>query len=168
MSELEVQIAPEQQNQEQSNDNNDSDLARVGGDTNSSMQHSDTNSALDSENDHLGSSNAPNSSRGSTRATGEDDSYSLASRSLRGFNGRNLNDYEDELEKEEDGSPRMTNRWFRDLFKKEFKKYYRTPHLNEKLFLHYKGWHYMRNLEQFEDLKCLYIEANGLRSLNGL
>ena len=33
----------------------------------------------------------------------------------------------------------LTQQYLRDLFKKEWKLYYRTPELNEKLFLHYKG-----------------------------
>ena len=44
MSELDVQIAPDNLQQDQSNDNIDSEFAMVGGDTHSSMQHSDTNS----------------------------------------------------------------------------------------------------------------------------
>lgn len=55
-----------------------------------------------------------------------------------------------------------------ELFKKEWKKYYRTAELNEKLYLHHKGFSYVRNLEQFTNLKCLYFEANGCKSLKGL
>lgn len=69
--------------------------------------------------------------------------------------------YEEEDEKEEDGAPILTNRWLRELFKKEHRKYYRTPELNDKLFIHYKGFSYMKNLEQFTQLKCLYFEGNG-------
>ena len=46
--------------------------------------------------------------------------------------------------------------------------YYRTPELNEKLYLHYKGFHTIKNLEQFTDLKCLYFEGNGCKKLAGL
>ena len=62
----------------------------------------------------------------------------------------------------------LTNRFFWELFKRENKKYYRTPSLNEKLYLHYKGFSYIRNLEQFTDLKCLYFEGNGCKSMKGL
>ena len=75
---------------------------------------------------------------------------------------------EEEEEKEADGSPKLTMRFLRELVKKEPKKYYRTPYLNDKLFLHFKGFHYIRNMEQFTDLKCVYFESNGLRSLKGL
>jgi dynein assembly factor 1 len=62
----------------------------------------------------------------------------------------------------------MTNRFFWELFKKEWKKYYRTPSLNEKLYLHFKGFSYIRNMEQFTGLKCLYFEGNGCKSMKGL
>lgn len=77
-------------------------------------------------------------------------------------------DIEEEEEKDENGQLVLTNKFLREMVKKDPRKYFRTPHLNEKLFLHYKGFGYIRNLEQFTDLKCLYIEGNGLRSLKGL
>ena len=94
MSELDVQIAPDLQ-QDQSNDNIDSEFALVGGDTHSSLQQSDTNSEhQNSEHEPIESSN-PNSSRGSTRATGEDDdAYSLISRNRRPWLGNDLNNLE--------------------------------------------------------------------------
>ncbi len=33
----------------------------------------------------------------------------------------------------------LNEKYFKELFKKEWKLYYRTPELNEKLYLHYKG-----------------------------
>ena len=88
------------------------------------------------------------SSRGSTKATGEADDLSnlasdhdryllYASRSSR---------YPDEEEQEADGSPILTNKYLRDLFSKNWRQYYRTAYLNEKLYLHYKGFSYMKNL----------------------
>jgi hypothetical protein len=35
--------------------------------------------------------------------------------------------------------PQMSEKYFKDLFKKEWKLYYRTFELNDKLYLHYKG-----------------------------
>ena len=66
-----------------------------------------------------------------------------------------------EDEKEEDGSPILTLRYIKNLLSKEWKQYYRTPHLNEKLYLHYKGFSHFKNMELFTDLKCLYFEGNG-------
>jgi hypothetical protein len=37
------------------------------------------------------------------------------------------------------GGRTLSQQYLKDLFKKEWKLYYRTPELNEKLFLHYKG-----------------------------
>jgi hypothetical protein len=37
------------------------------------------------------------------------------------------------------GGRTLSTQYLRDLFKKEWKLYYRTAELNEKLFLHYKG-----------------------------
>ena len=37
------------------------------------------------------------------------------------------------------GGRNLTPQYLKDLFKKDWKLYYRTPELNEKLFLHYKG-----------------------------
>ena len=54
------------------------------------------------------------------------------------------------------------------LLASDLRLYYRTPELNEKLYLHYKGFHKIKNLEQFKDLKCLYFEGNGTTSLLGL
>lgn len=120
-------------------------------------------------------SNAPNSSRGSTRDTQrDDDTYSLESGDRgRVFGGadpryRRAEGEDESPEREEDGSVRLTNRWLKELFKKEWKKYYRTPELNEKLFLHYHGFSYLKNMSQFVNLKCLYFEGNGCRSMKGL
>ena len=55
----------------------------------------------------------------------------------------------------------LTNRYLRELFRTEWRKYYRTPELNEKLFLHFKGFSKIQNLGQFKELKCLYFEGNG-------
>lgn len=37
------------------------------------------------------------------------------------------------------GGHQLTQKFLMDLFKKDWKLYYRTPELNEKLYLHYKG-----------------------------
>lgn len=89
-------------------------------------------------------------------------------RNPRPFVGRSMDDYEEEPEKEEDGTPILTNKFLREMIKKEPRKYYRTAYLNDKLYLHYKGFRKIKNLEQFTDLKCLYFEGNGLESLKGL
>ena len=94
-----------------------------------------------------GSSNVL-SSRGSTKATGEvDDLSNIASDNAPHilYNSRSAR-YPEEEEKEEDGSPILTNKYLRELFAKNWRQYYRTAYLNEKLYLHYKGFSYMKNL----------------------
>jgi hypothetical protein len=54
---------------------------------------------------------------------------------------------EEEEEKDADGYKNLTNKYLRELIKKNPKKYYRTAYLNDKLFLHYSGFHKMANLE---------------------
>lgn len=74
------------------------------------------------------------------------------------------------MENEEDGTPILTNKFLREHFKK-FQRgsgYYRTPALNEKLLLHFKGFNRVSNMAQFINLKCLYFEGNGCKTLKGL
>lgn len=40
--------------------------------------------------------------------------------------------------------------------------------MNEKLYLHYKGFRKFENMDLFPELKCLYFEGNGLGSMLGL
>ena len=142
-----------------------------GGDTNSSLNqsiHSSDNIQEDSMNART-ENDDQDSSRGSTKFTGDDDSVSLG-----GLTHEELEEYRrrrnlpEEDEKEEDGTPILTNAYLKRLCKSDWQKYYRTPHLNEKLYLHYKGFRKMKNLGQFTQLKCLYFEGNGCTSLTGL
>jgi dynein assembly factor 1 len=103
--------------------------------------------------------------------TGEDDSMSYRPHRIGDHTTQIaylFGDDAPEEEKEPDGSPVLTKRFLLELFKKEWRRYYRTPELNEKLFLHYKGFSYIKNMHVFTDLKCLYFEGNGCRSLKGL
>lgn len=45
---------------------------------------------------------------------------------------------------------------------------YSTPELNDKLFLHYKGFKKIQSLEPYSGLKVLYLEGNGLSEIEGL
>jgi dynein assembly factor 1, axonemal len=47
-------------------------------------------------------------------------------------------------------------------------KLYRTPSLNDNLYCNYKGFTQLANLEEYVNLKALYLEGNALRSLDGL
>jgi len=63
---------------------------------------------------------------------------------------------------------RVTRKYLLDMFKKEWRQYYRTFELNEKLYLHYKGFEKLENMHLFPDLKCLYFEGNGMSVISGL
>ena len=58
------------------------------------------------------------------------------------------------------GPRRCSRKWIAEHFKKEWKMYYRTFELNEKLYFHYKGFERIENMNLFPDLKCLYWEGN--------
>ena len=142
----------------------ESDGGEQGGDTNSEMgnslqsAHQNSEALEDSESaGGVGHSDSQVvSSRGSTKATGDDDSLSLNSaggvRRYGGADPRHPARREQdagEPERDQYGHPVLTNRYLRELFRTEWKKYYRTPELNEKLYLHFKGFSKMQNLEQF-------------------
>lgn len=45
---------------------------------------------------------------------------------------------------------------------------YSTPELNDKIYLHYKGFRKIENLDEFIGLKVIYLEGNGLSKIEGL
>ena len=71
-------------------------------------------------------------------------------------------------ERDQNGARRCTRKWILELFKKEWKQYYRTFELNEKLYFHYKGFQKIENMQLFPELKCLYWEGNGSTEISGL
>ena len=171
MSEQEAIVEPAAAVPESSTSNVHSEHGELGGDTNSSLNQSTHSFHENSDMDPNESSGAPLSSRNSTRASADVDSSSIGgdlSVIRQGYRSRLLNYDPNEPQKDEAGFPLLTKRYLCELFNKEWKRYYRVPSLNDKLFLHYKGFAAIQNLEEFSELKCLYFEGNGCKSLKGL
>ncbi len=66
-----------------------------------------------------------------------------------------------------DASPgEMTKARLKELCRKD--SLYGTPHLNDKLYLHYKGFRAISNLDEYTGLRVLWLEGNGLARIEGL
>ena len=60
----------------------------------------------------------------------------------------------------------MTREFLKKLCKEN--GLYTTPSINDKLYLHYKGFNSISNLEEYTGLKALWLEGNGLVHISGL
>ena len=72
------------------------------------------------------------------------------------------------MQSKEENYPRITDAFLKKLLSSDIRMYYNTRYLNDKLFIHYKGFHKIENLVDFTGLKVLYIEGNALECMEGL
>lgn len=62
----------------------------------------------------------------------------------------------------------MTVKYLETLLRSDMRNYYGDPSLNEILYLHFKGFEKIENLEPFTSLRILHLECNSLSSIQGL
>ena len=60
----------------------------------------------------------------------------------------------------------MTAECLKDICRKD--ALYSTPHLNDRLFLHCKGFRKIQNLEPYTGLTSLWLESNAIEQIEGL
>lgn len=66
------------------------------------------------------------------------------------------------------GGTEMSKAEMKKLIDSDRRMYYRSEDLNDKLFIHYKGWKELCNLEGWTGLKALYGECNAFDRISGL
>lgn len=64
------------------------------------------------------------------------------------------------MDMDETGYNVLTERFIRDLC--EENNQFLTPHLNDTLYLHYKGFRKIQKLEKYSNLKSIWLECNGI------
>ena len=71
-----------------------------------------------------------------------------------------------QMDKDENGKNMITERYLRELC--ELNGQYVTPALNDALYLHFKGFRKIENLDSFKNIKALWLECNGILKIEGL
>ncbi|KAJ3105390.1 Dynein assembly factor 1, axonemal [Phlyctochytrium planicorne] len=69
-------------------------------------------------------------------------------------------------EVDEDGNTKMTPKYLKQLCAEQ--QLYQTPELNDKLYLHFKGFAKVENLDAYTGLRSLWLEGNGLSKIQNL
>ena len=71
-----------------------------------------------------------------------------------------------ELDKDENGRGYITERYLKELC--ETNGQFANPALNDTLYLHYKGFTRIENLDAYKNIKSLWLESNGISKIEGL
>ena len=71
-------------------------------------------------------------------------------------------------EEENLNEKRITKKFLKKHLKSDPQQYYGTPSLNDFLYIHYKGFKKLENLEEFTSLKVLYAEGNCFEVIENL
>ena len=80
--------------------------------------------------------------------------------------GKKLDRVNVEPDRDENGKIYISERYLLELCQANGQ--YETPALNNTLYLHYKGFTKIENLEAYENLTSLWLECNGLSKIEGL
>ena len=73
-----------------------------------------------------------------------------------------------EKEIDEESQQMMSRKYLDKILCSDVKQYYRTHELNEILYLHYKSFKKIQNLQTFTNLKVLYLEGNAISKIENL
>lgn len=71
-----------------------------------------------------------------------------------------------EMTRGEDGLNKLTFEYLVALC--EENKQYTVPHLNDVLYLHFKGFKKIEALDRYTELKSIWLESNGIEKIGGL
>lgn len=66
------------------------------------------------------------------------------------------------------GTTEMTVESLKNIIKSDKRMYFNSVELNDKLYIHYKGWRTLQHLDGWTGLRALYAECNAFDHISGL